>query len=810
MVSCIQKTPIIILSALWIFGGCQSSPTLPPDTVHSAAILKTDITEKNFSLAIATDDSLKLRIGTMLGAKIIDSDEQILQSFSKLITAFELLKEKRWSDSQKMAREILQTQNLSSQIYRWALSAYGIAYSVSLDQKEPSAASTRFVVSKTQDFNQFQLSLCDELCDSEGWKTIAAEDEDALKISGFSKRILSTIQFDLAKIARPNFLGALFGENKEVKKELSSEESNIPALIRLKKLMNANKINEALKIAKTISKVSLGNCDATYLYAQHIIAQSQRFAQNRSAFYNSQKALIDSLITQKCNASLFAMDEKTFDSFFINAQIWLARLHWENGFNDDALKVAQSAFNAAEKKEIWDLYLEAGQVLVGRVGFESLKPAENIALLSRMEKFISEAQGNEFKFWVFSRKGLYLLLDKRPSEAAKLFDTLETMQPEDSEKAFAQFWHAQALKELNQERLADNKLLATGISEPLGIYDIWSGRQLGMPSGRVSSAKSSPFAEGWAHENAKWLNLKADSAFRIFRPSTWFAQQKEAPAPTASAILKTQFDISLQSAILLATAIHAQGQFKIFDDYTTYLRDSGSLMTLVLKSEVNWLRTRFLAMSKNRDFNLVGHEKIAWLLHANGDYVNAIPFVGALRDRVQFEDDVSSFLYFIFYPRPYFKEISEAAKQCDVELNLLFAVARQESLFQPKVKSGVGAIGLFQLMPNTGKKVLRGRGFIDNKQEPDLTNPTINARAGACYLSDLLKRYSGNKTYAVAAYNAGEFIVDKWIARRDKYKNNKMFIEFIPYAETKKYVMRVERNFENLNWIYSDAAAASR
>ena len=135
---------------------------------------------------------------------------------------------------------------------------------------------------------------------------------------------------------------------------------------------------------------------------------------------------------------------------------------------------------------------------------------------------------------------------------------------------------------------------------------------------------------------------------------------------------------------------------------------------------------------------------------------------------------------------------------------VLYSFARQESLFQASVKSPVGAVGLMQLMPSTAQRILKQMPEFQNGEKIDLTDPATNTLAGACYLRDLLMRYQSNLAHAVAAYNAGEAAVDKWIARRQKIADVPFFIEFIPFAETKTYVQRVLRNYYNIKWIYRD------
>lgn len=132
-----------------------------------------------------------------------------------------------------------------------------------------------------------------------------------------------------------------------------------------------------------------------------------------------------------------------------------------------------------------------------------------------------------------------------------------------------------------------------------------------------------------------------------------------------------------------------------------------------------------------------------------------------------------------------------------VDKALVKAIARQESAFNPYVVSRAGARGLMQLMPNTAK-------FIRQKQNRPvysrtaLLNPKINMMLGQDYLMMLENQLDGNLLHMVAAYNAGPGNVKKWV-KKDIGKGDPMlFIESIPFKETKKYVKYV---FANM-WMY--------
>lgn len=117
------------------------------------------------------------------------------------------------------------------------------------------------------------------------------------------------------------------------------------------------------------------------------------------------------------------------------------------------------------------------------------------------------------------------------------------------------------------------------------------------------------------------------------------------------------------------------------------------------------------------------------------------------------------------------------------------AVARQESAFYPKAKSGAGARGLMQLMPGTAKQTARNYGIAYKKMR-DLYRPSVNIALGTAYLADMKKTFKGNRVYATAAYNAGPSRVKRWIAQRGDLPLD-IWIETIPFKETRHYVQNV-------------------
>lgn len=134
-----------------------------------------------------------------------------------------------------------------------------------------------------------------------------------------------------------------------------------------------------------------------------------------------------------------------------------------------------------------------------------------------------------------------------------------------------------------------------------------------------------------------------------------------------------------------------------------------------------------------------------------------------------------------------------------VDPALLFAIMRQESGFHSKASSSAGARGLMQIMPRTA--VFVGEGELNRKDaSTKLMEPERNLTLGQRYVQHLLEhdQIQGNLLLAVAAYNAGPTIALKWQRKGDFKDDPLLFVEGIPYGETRAYVQRVVANY----WIY--------
>ncbi|MHB8380935.1 MAG: lytic transglycosylase domain-containing protein [Candidatus Binataceae bacterium] len=141
----------------------------------------------------------------------------------------------------------------------------------------------------------------------------------------------------------------------------------------------------------------------------------------------------------------------------------------------------------------------------------------------------------------------------------------------------------------------------------------------------------------------------------------------------------------------------------------------------------------------------------------------------------------------IRYPRAYWNLFSSAAQKRALDPWLVLALARQESLFNPRARSGSDAQGLMQLLPSTARRVAAQSGM-----QPALLNlydPEVNVSLGTAYLENLFAMFGGDEFKAVAAYNGGEHAVQAWTSKFAGPDDE--WVENIGYRETRDYVKKV-------------------
>ena len=154
-----------------------------------------------------------------------------------------------------------------------------------------------------------------------------------------------------------------------------------------------------------------------------------------------------------------------------------------------------------------------------------------------------------------------------------------------------------------------------------------------------------------------------------------------------------------------------------------------------------------------------------------------------------------------FFPLEYEKSIIEYSEMYNVDPNLVAAVINTESKFVVDASSSKGAIGLMQIMPDTGKWIAE-KLEISNFNEEIIADPEINIRMGTWYLKKLSEDFNGDYILVLAAYNGGPGNVTKWL-EDEKYSSDGENLHKIPFKETKSYVQKVKFNHRIYKYLYN-------
>src|SRR5215469_12965591 len=163
--------------------------------------------------------------------------------------------------------------------------------------------------------------------------------------------------------------------------------------------------------------------------------------------------------------------------------------------------------------------------------------------------------------------------------------------------------------------------------------------------------------------------------------------------------------------------------------------------------------------------------------------------------------------YILLYPRPFDSQVEQAARLTGLAPELIYGVLRQESLYRVDAVSSADARGLMQLQLDTARRTARQW----RRPQPDLLDlfdPATNTLLGAARLRTLVDQFDGQIPVALAAYNAGANAVLRWLPGRSI--DSDVWIENIPYGETRIYVQRVLWHVLTFTWLDTKEAQQTK
>lgn len=199
-----------------------------------------------------------------------------------------------------------------------------------------------------------------------------------------------------------------------------------------------------------------------------------------------------------------------------------------------------------------------------------------------------------------------------------------------------------------------------------------------------------------------------------------------------------------------------------------------------------------------KDYDLVEelckHDKFiqSWIAYQKGNYTLSAYLARNGMEELDVKPSFEDLRWRLVYPMHYYDIVDKV--KGDNNPIVLQSIIKEESHFNPFVKSSVGAVGLMQLMPATYNEVVTKHNLPTN-----LNVETANITAGSLYYSSLKKVLGNKDLYAITAYNGGIGSVTNWFSKLI-YSDTDEFVEQIPYPETKNYVKKVLRTY----WVYGN------
>lgn len=154
------------------------------------------------------------------------------------------------------------------------------------------------------------------------------------------------------------------------------------------------------------------------------------------------------------------------------------------------------------------------------------------------------------------------------------------------------------------------------------------------------------------------------------------------------------------------------------------------------------------------------------------------------------------------YMWDYQQDIVTYSKKNNVDPFLVAAIIKNESNFKHDAVSKVGAVGLMQIMPETGRWIAEQMG-LENYQDSDLYQTRKNIRMGCWYVGELEHEFQHNLVLLMVAYNAGRGQTHEWM-QENGWDYNFNDIKSIPYTDTREYVAKVMQDRDKYYLLYKD------
>lgn len=360
------------------------------------------------------------------------------------------------------------------------------------------------------------------------------------------------------------------------------------------------------------------------------------------------------------------------------------------------------------------------------------------------------------------------------------------------------YWTAMSLMRQGKNDEAIQAFSKLTHDDGLGYYSVASYQRLKTMGARTLAQANGTHS---VHENW-WLPEAVASSVKKDREEDSFAVAD----PNEEKINEIlNYEDKVQAALSDELVVHTIPQYLGEDIKSIYFNNTEKVMKrayTLARAGLDDLAYREVMETESRRLTA---DQRQWLLQAhktvnsfNRSLVLASQFFGDQAAKLGVHHGTEYWQH--SYPRAYEMIVSHYAKQRAIPNELIWSIMRAETLFRPDAVSPVGARGLMQVMPNTGRKLASLMGE-DTVEVEDLMRPAISAKYGSFYLKRLMTKFKGNVPLVAAAYNGGPHRVHAWMHHFGGLDLDE-FIEHIPFLETRNYVKKVSKYLAVYNLLY--------
>lgn len=437
---------------------------------------------------------------------------------------------------------------------------------------------------------------------------------------------------------------------------------------------------------------------------------------------------------------------------------------------------------------------------VGRARYRMRERREAVEVLDAMAERCRDVPDAGAWARYFAAKSL-ANLDER-ADAVERWDALATEYPEHRLADDARVEAARLLMRMTDVPRARERLVAVTSMDPAGdmrgearFLLAWIERSSGDLPAALAQVEAS-LAEG-PHEDAEdergraayWRAVFLDELGRGSEALSGFAALANGD-PLSFYGQEARARVAARDASLL-TPMEGDGELVLHPEITPGAGLDRALALLRVGESARAVRELEALGALDEDASTETLFWVAGLFDRAGAHHRAVELS---RRRLQpflasgARDPRFSALVDIAYPRAYGELIAGAAGTEGIPSSLVFAIAREESSFEPRAVSVAHAYGMLQIIRPTARGIAERLGLPSDVRS--LARPDVSVRIGARYLSDLSRRYESNPSVVPAAYNAGQGAVDRWLRLNGSLALD-AWIEEIPYGETRRYTRRV-------------------